>query len=140
MKTRITKHLAIAGVIMGIFVGLLPASIIDGKVAVRKSPPYTVVVALETTSPFVGDGRMTFAEFAFSATFKDVLFVFNPAEVFDFYSLELEYESYSWLFSTSTIEIIRCQYRVPNSVQHALAALGETGIRERWLFWHWRQL
>ncbi len=31
-------------------------------------------------------------------------------------------------FEASTIEISRCQYRVPNSVQHALAALGEAGI------------
>jgi hypothetical protein len=90
MKMRITEHLVIAGVIMGIFVGLLPASILADKTTERKSPPFTVVVALETTSPFVGDGRMTFADFAFSATFKDVVFVFNPAEAFDFSFVEAE--------------------------------------------------
>jgi len=90
MKIRITKHFALAGALLGVFIGLLPASVFAQKKTERKSPPYTVVVALETTSPFVGDGRMTLADFAFSATFKDVFFVFDPAEAFEFCSIEAE--------------------------------------------------
>jgi hypothetical protein len=90
MKIGITKHSAFAGALIGVFIGLLPASVLVQKKAERSSPPYTVVVALETTSPFVGDGRMTFADFAFSTTFKDVVFVFDPADQLEFCSVEAE--------------------------------------------------
>ena len=44
---------------------------------VVSSPPYTVLVMLSYESPFVDDGRSSFAEFAFSVTFKDVRFHFD---------------------------------------------------------------
>jgi len=48
MKIRIAKQSAFAGALMGVFVGLLPASLLAQKTTERKSPPYTVVVAAET--------------------------------------------------------------------------------------------
>ncbi len=48
---------------------------------VRKiSPPYTVMVALQATSPFVADGRMSIADLAFSATFKNVVVIVDRAQ------------------------------------------------------------
>ncbi len=43
----------------------------------RVSPPYTVLVMLEYQSPFVDDGRSSFADFAFSVTFENVRFYFD---------------------------------------------------------------
>jgi len=57
------------------------------------SPAYTVLVALQTTSPFVGDGRMSFADFAFSATFKNVVFVFDPTDVIEVCKVKLRFRA-----------------------------------------------
>ncbi len=43
-----------------------------------ESSPYNVMVALDMSSPYVPDGRMSFAALAFSATFKNVVFRWNP--------------------------------------------------------------
>ena len=44
---------------------------------VQSSPPYTIMVALSYESPFVDDGRSSFAEFAFSVTFRNVRFHYD---------------------------------------------------------------
>ncbi|NLX18672.1 MAG: hypothetical protein GXY53_05235 [Desulfobulbus sp.] len=58
---------------------LLSAPLQAKKAGVRFSPKYTVMVSLQATSPYVPDGRMSFADLAFSATFKDVVFIYDPA-------------------------------------------------------------
>ncbi len=54
--------------------GSLSAAPQAGRKGPRTSPPYTVMVALQVTSPYVADGRMSFADLAFSATFTGVVF------------------------------------------------------------------
>ncbi len=44
------------------------------------SPPYTVMIALSYASPYVDDGRSSFADFAFSVSFKHVRFRFDPGQ------------------------------------------------------------
>jgi len=57
---------------------LLLVSVYVPGINASESPPYTVMIALEFTSPFVPDGRMSFSDFAFSATFYHVTFEFDP--------------------------------------------------------------
>ncbi len=77
-----------AGMVLGILLGLSPATPQTKKVLRRVSPAYTVMVSLQTNAPFVGDGRMTFADLAFSATFRDVVFVYDPEGMLGFCSVE----------------------------------------------------
>jgi hypothetical protein len=65
--------------LLGVGADLRPDPEQSRKSARRTSPPYTVMVALEMSSPYVPDGRMTFADLAFSATFKDVVVFNDPA-------------------------------------------------------------
>jgi hypothetical protein len=78
MMMRAAGRCAFALSLLGVLTALTPREAQAGRPVERKSPPYTVVIALEVRSPFVGDGRMTFADLAFSATFKDTVFVFDP--------------------------------------------------------------
>jgi hypothetical protein len=75
---RVAGRCAFALSFLGASAGLTPTPAYAGKEIGRQSPTYTVMVALEVRSPFVGDGRMTFANLAFSATFRDMVFVFDP--------------------------------------------------------------
>ena len=79
MKMRIVAGFVSVGLLFGVWADLRPESGQSKKPARRISPPYTVMVALEMNSPYVPDGRMTFADLAFSATFKDVVFISDPA-------------------------------------------------------------
>jgi hypothetical protein len=90
MKKYISGNFLLAGALLGAIIGLMPMTAHAEKVLERKSPPYTVMVALEVTSPFVGDGRMNFANLAFSTTFKDLIFVFDPGAILGFCSVEGE--------------------------------------------------
>ncbi|OGD12088.1 MAG: hypothetical protein A2Y86_09230 [Candidatus Aminicenantes bacterium RBG_13_62_12] len=78
MKMRAIRHFIFAAVLLGCWAGLRGAPPQAKKPARRTSPPYTVMVSLQATSPFVPDGRMSIADLAFSATFKDVVFVYDP--------------------------------------------------------------
>jgi len=78
MKSSRLLGVACSILLLGQGAGFLPASPQAKKPTRRVSPPYTVMVALEATSPFVPDGRMSFADLAFSATFKNVVFIFDP--------------------------------------------------------------
>ncbi|MCX7782281.1 MAG: hypothetical protein N2318_01400 [Meiothermus sp.] len=57
------------------------------KPKLQRSLPYTVLVNLRFSSPFVPDGRMSIAEFAMSVSFKQVVFEFDPENslLFPFY-------------------------------------------------------
>lgn len=63
---------------LGVTAGLQPNAAAPKKNAANESPPYTIMVALDMSAPFVGDGRMSFAALAFSATFNSVLFRWDP--------------------------------------------------------------
>lgn len=83
MKMRIVWRLLFAALILGSWTGLRPEPSQTKKPARRVSPPYTVMVSLQAASPFVADGRMSIADLAFSATFKDVVFTYDhPRGVF----------------------------------------------------------
>ena len=90
MKRGTIRDFAFAGALMGFLAGALSASSLAQKKPGRTSPAFTIMVALQTSSPFVGDGRMTFADFAFSATFEDVLFIYDPAGVLGFCSVKAD--------------------------------------------------
>jgi hypothetical protein len=86
MKGHLGSCLFLTGLVLGASTGSRPASL----EARQASPAYTVMVAFQMSSPFVPDGRMTFADLAFSATFKNVVFVFDPTAAFGFCSIEAE--------------------------------------------------
>jgi hypothetical protein len=88
MKMRLAGRCPSALSLLGALAGLMPMAAHAGKEIDRQSPPYTVMVALEVRSPFVGDGRMTFADLAFSATFRDMVFVFDPRALLAVCSVE----------------------------------------------------
>jgi len=52
----------------------------EQKSKAQNSPPYSVLVNLRFSSPFVPDGRMSLAEFAASVTFKNVVFQYDPGD------------------------------------------------------------
>jgi len=56
-----------------------PAGAAERAAPPRSSPPYTVTVSFELTSPFVPDGRSSIAELAFRVVFAPVVFEFDPA-------------------------------------------------------------
>jgi len=90
MKKTLVDRWIGAVTIVGILAGLAMAAPSTPKTARRISPLYTVMVALEMRSPFVGDGRMSFADLAFSATFKNVTFIYDPAAALSFCSVEAD--------------------------------------------------
>ncbi len=59
----------------------------------QSSPPYTVLVNLRFSSPFVADGRMSIAEFAASVTFEDVVFRYDPEDAMLFDTLYCDVEA-----------------------------------------------
>jgi len=56
-----------------------PAGAAERAAPPRTSPPYTVTVSFELTSPFVPDGRSSIAALAFRVVFAPVVFEFDPA-------------------------------------------------------------
>ncbi|MDW7761336.1 MAG: hypothetical protein SCM96_11975 [Acidobacteriota bacterium] len=79
MKVRIIAGCVSLILLLGVWADLRPDPEQSKKSARRTSPPYTVMVAIEMSSPYVPDGRMTFADLAFSATFRDVVVFNDPA-------------------------------------------------------------
>jgi len=77
MAMRTVRSLVFVALLLWAAPGLAAGSPPAKKPARHVSPPYTVMVALEMSSSFVPDGRMSFADLAFSATFKDVVFVID---------------------------------------------------------------
>ena len=77
-----TKKIRIAclAVLLAATLGMLGATGPQQGPVRKISPPYTVMVALQATSPFVADGRMSIADLAFSATFKNVVVVVDRAQ------------------------------------------------------------
>ena len=55
-----------------------PAGAAERAAPPRTSPPYTVTVSFELTSPFVPDGRSSVAALAFRVVFAPVVFEFDP--------------------------------------------------------------
>ncbi|MBM3297796.1 MAG: hypothetical protein FJY83_09400 [Candidatus Aminicenantes bacterium] len=82
MRARAVGPFALAALILGFASWLRPAPPAK-KPAPKSSPPYTVMVSLQAHSPYAPDGRMSIADLAFSATFKDVVFTYDhPRGVF----------------------------------------------------------
>ena len=86
MNSRLIKLVLLAGMVLGALAALRPASAPENKAPIRPSQTYTIVVSLQAASPFVPDGRMSIADLAFSATFKDVVLIFGTSlpESYDF--------------------------------------------------------
>jgi len=78
MRTR--RQLVFAAFVVIVSIGLWAAASQENEPKKKRSPAYTITVALQVKSPFVADGRMTFADFAFRATFGNVVFVLDPYE------------------------------------------------------------
>ena len=79
MNSRIVRLVILAGMVLSALAVLLPASAPEKKTPVRPSQAYTIVISLQAASPFVPDGRMSIADLAFSATFKDVVLIFGTS-------------------------------------------------------------
>jgi len=77
MNSRIVRLVILAGMVLSAPAVLRPASAPEKKTPVRPSQTYTIVISLQAASPFVPDGRMSIADLAFSATFKDVVLIFG---------------------------------------------------------------
>jgi hypothetical protein len=90
MGATIAKRSLLIGLIMGVVAVIGSASLPVQKKVRQSSPPYTVMVSLQTNASFVPDGRMTFADLAYTATFKDVVFVFDPTDPLSVCSVEAE--------------------------------------------------
>ncbi len=88
-KTRIPRWIGAVG-FLTLSTVILGAAVMAPKAGRQVSPPYTVMVALEMQSPFVADGRMSFADLAFSATFTNVTFVYDPKGVPSFCSVKAD--------------------------------------------------
>jgi hypothetical protein len=65
-----------------VFAALCGATKTEGSApgSIKASPRYEVRVALEFSSPFVPDGRMSVAEFSLQAVFSGVVLEFDPKE------------------------------------------------------------
>ena len=85
------------------------------KQRARSSPPYTVLVNLRFSSPFVPDGRMSLAEFAASVTFKNVVFEYDPEDNLLFDSLFCHVEADE---GTGTVSECRLNDVEPESPRH----------------------
>jgi hypothetical protein len=77
MNMHFVRIFILLTALLGARAGTLPGEPQAKKQGVRSSPPYTVLVSLQARSPFVADGRMSIADLAFSATFKDVVFYYE---------------------------------------------------------------
>jgi hypothetical protein len=80
MKIRAVGRCVLAAGLLACWAWLRPAPPPAKKPVAKTSPPYTVMIALSASSPFVADGRMSLADLAFNATFKDVVFIYDPAK------------------------------------------------------------
>lgn len=77
MKLRVVWIFILLSASMTAWEGPLPEAPQAKKAGRRTSPPYTVMVSLQANSPFVADGRMSIADLAFSATFRNVVFYYE---------------------------------------------------------------
>ncbi|HPC83695.1 MAG TPA: hypothetical protein P5234_09805 [Thermoanaerobaculaceae bacterium] len=105
-------------------VGVLVAAVAGGAAPARRaqsSPPYTVLVNLRFSSPFVPDGRMSIAEFAAATTFEDVVFRFDfeDASLLDTLYCEVDAEEGRGTLSECTLNDVE-----PESPRHEAHFLG----------------
>lgn len=79
MNSRIVRLVLPAGMVLAALAALWPATLPQKKTPDRPTQTYTVMISLQARSPFVPDGRMSIADLAFSATFKDVVLIFGTS-------------------------------------------------------------
>lgn len=79
-RARLFLLAALPFVLVAAFL-VLPGSPASSVVRIEFSPPYAVYVRLAYTSPFVADGRSTFAIFEMESVFRKIQFIRTPSPV-----------------------------------------------------------